>query len=69
MAEIKFSRMQIADMKHICKKGFGAYSKEVPELDELVAAGYLTKSPYGPFGEIGYRPTEKGQEFVNSLSY
>lgn len=67
MANMKFSEMQIADMKHICMKGFGAYSKAVPELDELVNAGYLVKSPFGPFGEIGYRPTDKGRSFVNSL--
>ena len=67
MAEKKFSTRQIADLKHICNKGFAAYSKEIPELDELVEAGYLTKSPIGPFGEIGYKLTEKGKQLVHSL--
>lgn len=65
--EIKLSEIQIAYLQHICKKGFGAYSQEVLELDEMVASGLLDKSPIGPFGEIGYRPTEKGRQYVGSM--
>lgn len=65
--DIKLSKKQIAYLQHICKKGFGAYSQEVPELDEMVASGLLEKNPIGPFGEIGYRPTEKGRDFVSSI--
>lgn len=61
------SEMQIGTLQHICKKGFGAYSQEVSELDDMVALGLLEKKTIGPFGEIGYSPTEKGRQYVNSM--
>lgn len=50
MAETeKFSKSQIATLKHILKKGFAGYRRvdgraACPELEELVEAGYLSKS-------------------------
>lgn len=60
--------MQIIELNHICKKGFGAYRSPYEELDELVKAGLLTSSIGGPFGETVYRPTDKGYQFNNSIS-
>lgn len=73
MAETeKFSKDQIATLKHIQKKGFTAYQRvdgttACPELEELVGAGYLTKSYMGMFHEDVYRLTEKGSILVHSL--
>lgn len=68
----KFSQYQIAALKHIQKKGFAAYRRvdgtaACPELEELVDAGYLTKSYMEMFNEDVYRLTEKGSGLVNSL--
>lgn len=65
---MKFTTSQIASLKHICLKGFAAYGKEQKDLDEMVEAGYLTKSPMGPFGEIGYRPTEEGRQLCRTIT-
>lgn len=73
MAETeKFSKDQIAALKHIQKKGFAAYHRvdgtaACPELEELVDAGYLTKSYMEMFNEDVYRLTEKGSGLVHSL--
>lgn len=73
MAETeKFSKDQIAALKHIHKKGFAAYSRvdgatACPELEELVDAGYLTKSYMEMFNEDVYRLTEKGENLIRSL--
>lgn len=52
------------NLKHICKKGWGGYSKPSDELEEMVMNGLLTKEA-GPFGDVVYRPTNKGYEFAN----
>lgn len=73
MAETeKFSKDQIAALQHIQKKGFAAYHRvdgaaACPELEELVDAGYLTKSYMEMFHEDVYRLTEKGSSLVHSL--
>lgn len=73
MAETeKFSKSQIATLKHIQKKGFAAYRRvdgttACPELEELVDAGYLTKSYMEMFNEDVYRLTEKGENLIRSL--
>lgn len=73
MAETeKFSKSQIATLKHIQKKGFAAYRRvdgtaACPELEELVGAGYLTKSYMAMFNEDVYRLTEKGENLIRSL--
>lgn len=73
MAETeKFSKDQIAALKHIQKKGFAAYRRvdgtaACPELEELVDKGYLVKSYMGMFNEDVYRLTEKGSSLVQSL--
>ena len=73
MAETeKFSKSQIATLKHIQKKGFAAYQRVegtavCPELEELVDAGYLTKSYMEMFNEDVYRLTEKGENLIRSL--
>lgn len=75
MAETeKFSKSQIATLKHIQKKGFAAYQRvdgtaACPELEELVDAEYLTKSYMEMFNEDVYRLTEKGFGLVNSLAW
>ncbi len=68
----KFSKDQIATMKHIMKKGFAGYrrvdGKEAcPELEELVEAGYLSKSHMEMFNEDVYRLTDKGESLMRSL--
>nr|DAI40204.1 MAG TPA: RNA polymerase alpha subunit [Caudoviricetes sp.] len=73
MAETeKFSKSQIATLKHIQKKGFAAYQRidgtaACPELEELVDAWYLTKSYMEMFNEDVYRLTEKGENLIRSL--
>lgn len=73
MAETeKFSKSQIATLKHIQKKGFAAYQRvdgttACPELEELVDAGYLKKSYMEMFNEDVYRLTEKGENLIRSL--
>lgn len=64
--EIKLSKIQIADLDHICKKGWGGYSQPREELDEMVSSGLLTINK-GPFGDVVYRPTEDGRRFINSI--
>lgn len=68
----KFSKDQIATMKHILKKGFAGYRRvngkaACPELEELVEAGYLEKSLMEMFNEDVYRLTDKGESLVRSL--
>lgn len=63
--DIKLSTMQLIQLENICKKRWGGYSKPSAELDEMVENGLLTKSA-GPFGDVVYRPTNKGYEFINS---
>lgn len=73
MAETeKFSKFQIETLKHIQKKGFAAYHRvdekpKFPELEELVAAGYLETWYLKVFGEDVYKLTEKGESLVRSL--
>lgn len=68
----KFSKDQISIMKHILKKGFAGYRRvdgraACPELEELVEAGYLSKSYMEMFNEDVYRLTDKGESLVRSL--
>lgn len=63
--DIKLSKMQLIHLGNICKKGWGGYSKPSAELDEMVENCLLTKEA-GPFGDVVYRPTNKGYEFINS---
>lgn len=73
MAETeKFSKSQIATLKHIQKKGFAGYRRvdgkpACPELAELVEAGYLEKWYQSMFGEDVYELTERGENLVRSL--
>lgn len=73
MAETeKFSKDQIATLKHIQKKGFAGYQRVdgkpvCPELEELVEAGYLEKWYQNMFNEDVYRLTEKGESLMRSL--
>ena len=73
MAETeKFSKSQIATLKHIQKKGFAGYRRvggkpACPELEELVEAGYIEKWYQSMFGEDVYKLTEKGENLVRSL--
>lgn len=73
MAEIeKFSKSQIATLKHIQKKGFAGYRRvdgkpACPEMEELVEAEYLEKWYQSMFGEDVYKLTEKGENLVRSL--
>lgn len=73
MAETeKFSKDQIATLKHIQKKGFAGYQRvdgkpACPELEELVEAGYLEKWYQNMFNEDVYRLTEKGESLMRSL--
>lgn len=73
MAETeKLSKGQIVTMKHILKKGFAGYRRvdgkaACPELEELVEAGYLSKSYMEMFNEDVYRLTDKGESLVRSL--
>ena len=75
MAETeKFSKSQIATLKHIQKKGFAAYQRvdgtaACPELEELVDAGYMAKSYMEMFNEDVYRLTEKGENLIRSLEW
>lgn len=62
--DIKLSKMQLIELEHICKKGWGGYRDSSTELDEMVENGLLTKSD-GPFGDVVYRPTDKGYKFIN----
>ena len=64
--EIKLSKKQIITLKHICKKGWGGFSKPSDELEEMVNHGLLEKEP-GPFGDVVYYPTEKGRGYVIDL--
>lgn len=56
--------MQIIHLGNICKKGWGGYSEPVEELEEMVENGLLTKEA-GPFGDVIYRPTDKGRGYVD----
>lgn len=73
MAETeKFSKSQIATLKHIQKKGFAGYRRvdwkpACPELEELVEAGYLETWYQSMFGEDVYELTDKGENLVRSL--
>lgn len=73
MAETeKFTKSQIATLKHIQKKGFAGYRRvdgkpACPELEELVEVGYLEKWFQSMFGEDVYKLTEKGENLVRSL--
>lgn len=73
MAETeKFTKSQIATLKHIQKKGFAGYRRvdgkpACPELEVLVEAGYLEKWFQSMFGEDVYKLTEKGENLVRSL--
>lgn len=73
MAETeKFSKSQIATLKHILKKGFAGYRRvdgraACPELEELVEAGYLSKSYMEMFNEDVYKLTDNGESLVRSL--
>lgn len=73
MAETeKFSKDQIATLKHIQKKGFAGYQRvdgkpACPELEELVEAGYLEKWYQNMFNEDVYRLTEKGESLMRSI--
>lgn len=73
MAETeKFSKDQIATLKHIQKKGFAGYQRvdgkpACPELEELVEAGYLEKWYQNMFNEDVYRLTGKGESLMRSL--
>ncbi len=68
----KFSKNQIATIKHILKKGFAGYRRmngtaARPELEELVEAGYLSKGYMEMFNEDVYRLTEKGKSMARAL--
>ena len=69
----KFSKSQIASLKHIQKKGFAAYHRRddgtaaCQELEELVEAGYLETWFNSMFGEDVYKLTEKGENLARSL--
>lgn len=63
--ETKLSKTQIATLEHICKKGWGGFSRPSDELEEMVSYGLLTSKP-GPFGDVVYCPTVKGYEYVSS---
>lgn len=69
----KFSKSQIATLKHIQKKGFAGYhrmsdgTKARPELEELVEEGYLDTWYHSMFGEDVYNITEKGENLLRSL--
>ena len=62
--EIKLTKIQIIHLEHICKKGWGGYSEPNAFLDEMVVNGLLTREP-GPFGDVVYRPTKKGNEYID----
>lgn len=68
----KFSKDQIATIKHILKKGFAGYRRmngtaARPELEELVEAGYFSKGYMEMFNEDVYRLTEKGKSMARAL--
>ena len=69
----KFSKSQIATLKHIQKKGFAAYHRRddgtaaCSELEELVESGYLETWFNSMFREDVYELTEKGESLVRSL--
>lgn len=73
MAETeKFSKSQIATLKHIMKKSFAGYRRvdgkpACPELEELVEAGYLETWYQSMFGEDVYELTKKGENLVSSF--
>lgn len=46
------------------QKGWGGYSEPNAFLDEMVVNGLLTRKP-GPFGDVVYRPTKKGNEYID----
>jgi hypothetical protein len=61
---IELSKMQLIHLRNICKKGWGGYSEPNAFLDEMVVNGLLTRKP-GPFGDVVYRPTKKGNEYID----
>ncbi|MEG1007777.1 MAG: hypothetical protein RSO15_16105 [Bacteroides sp.] len=63
--KLELSKMQLINLRNICKKGWGGYSKPSDELDEMVKNGLLTKKD-GPFDDVVYHPTNKGYEYINS---
>ena len=64
--EIKLTKIQIIHLEHICKKGWGGYSKPSDDLEEMVKNGLLEKTA-GPFGDVVYRPTDAGRSYINAL--
>lgn len=63
--DIKLNKMQIIHLANICKKGWGDYSKPSDDLEDMVKHGLLTREE-GPFGDVVYRPTDKGRGYINS---
>lgn len=63
---IKLSKMQLIHLGNICKKGWGGYSEDYDDLEEMVKNGLLTKSA-GPFGDVVYRPTDAGRSYITSI--
>ncbi|MEG1693464.1 MAG: hypothetical protein RR312_08750 [Bacteroidales bacterium] len=63
---IKLDKMQIISLQHICKKGWGGYSKPSESLDTMVENGLLTRE-VGPFEDVVYRPTSAGRNYINTL--
>lgn len=56
--------MQIIHLGNISKKGWGGYSKPSDDLEEMVKHGLLTREE-GSFGDVVYRPTNKGRGYIN----
>ncbi|MGL4519599.1 MAG: hypothetical protein ACRCUJ_07995 [Phocaeicola sp.] len=61
----ELTSVQVGTLRHLCKKGYGAYRIENETLKELVDKGLVYQDGYiGPFGELCYRPTMKGRELL-----